>query len=237
MWPEARFHVDPNGTHQEFLSASLYFLLKSSLPNQTIQMLEIGTGGSSSKTMRSFLETYKNLQLISFENDRYWYDVYVQQYAKHERHKLVFVENETWHDELNQFLQVDNSKFRILAFIDSSPWESRVTALKLLIDKADILLIHDVDYFPHNQIFGQEIKPIRYAPANPFFYGKLKRKNLGLRNYNEIAQSWMEVFPAKPGYFTGPPTLIASNFMDVHAIPLPRSSIILGKSNGLSLGK
>jgi hypothetical protein len=165
------------------------------------------------------------MRLLSFENDPNWLQAYEKDYARNERHSLVFVENNTWTATIKNSLIDVAQNARVFSFIDSSPWESRIEALNILKHISDLFLIHDVDYFPHNGLIGQEITPIKYAPANPFFYGKLKSKNLGLRDYDEIAQYWIEAFPRVPGYFTGPPTLIASDTLDVRNMRLPAGAL------------
>lgn len=119
---------------------------------------------------------------------------------------------------------------KVLAFIDSNPWSSRLTALNEVKNRADIFLIHDVDYFPHNKIFGTEFSGIKFGKSGLIRYGKLHKNNLGSRNYDDIAKFWIEAFPEFPGYFTGPPTFIGSNFLDVRNIGWSTKSI-LSKSN------
>ena len=231
IWPQVKFKVDPNSTHHDFLKASLDFLISKTPDNVEIFMVEVGTGGTSSRVMRSYLERYSQMRLISFENDFKWFQTYKINYSTNDRHALVFVENDSWDTTIKESLNKVSKNASVFSFIDSSPWESRIQALDVLRNRSDIFLIHDVDFFPHNNLFGKEIKPIKYAPANPFFYGKLKSKNLGLRDYEEIAQYWVEAFPRIPGYFTGPPTLIASEFYDIRSIQFPDGSIQQSKSD------
>jgi hypothetical protein len=225
IWPQVKFKVDPNGTHHDFLVASIEFLISKTPADAEIVMIEVGTGGTSSRVMRSYIERFNQMRLISFENDLKWLQTYEQNYVRNERHTLVFVENNSWTSAIENALTAVAKNVKIFAFIDSSPWESRIEALNVLKPKADLFLIHDVDYFPHNNLLGREITPIEYAPANPFFYGKLKSKNLGLRDYDDISQYWVEVFPRVPGYFTGPPTLVASATLDVRHVKLPTGAI------------
>lgn len=225
IWPRVKFKVDPNSTHHDFLVASIEFLISKTPNDVEIVLIEVGTGGASSRVMRSYIERFNQIRLISFENDQKWLQTYKQNYATNERHTLILVENNSWTSAIENALTAVARNARILAFIDSSPWESRIETLNVLKSKADLFLVHDVDYFPHNNLFGREITPIEYAPANPFFYGKLKSKNLGLRNYDDLSQYWVEVFPRIPGYFTGPPTLIASATLDVRHVQLPKGAL------------
>jgi|LakMenEpi03Aug12_release.lakeMendotaPanAssembly.Ray.scaffolds.fasta_scaffold406968_1 hypothetical protein len=222
--------VDPNSTHGDFLLASMSYLANTSKIDAQIALFEIGTGGTSSKIMRSFLEENSSTKLYSFENSNEWVNVYKKKYKNHERHKIYFIHDENWELAIQDVLEKIPVGTKILAFIDSSPWESRITAFNTLAAAVDLFLIHDADYFPHNKIIGEENDPIKYAPRNTFYYGRLKLENLGSRNYDIFAKYWVEVFPMTPGYFTGPPTLIASNHLDVNEIPLPKKSMALSRS-------
>ena len=37
---------------------------------------------------------------------------------------------------------------------------------------SNIVCVHDADYFPHNNMWGEEISEIKFKPKNKFFYGK-----------------------------------------------------------------
>ena len=228
--PPLYFKVDPNSTHRDFLEATILFLLRKLQPSEKLIMLEIGTGGSSSEIMRKMLGSNEETALYSFENDKTWHETYQKNYEKHERHTILFVENEEWQSSINQVLRSLESNCLVFAFIDSSPWGSRIEAINSVKTIAHVFLVHDVDYFPHNNYFGTEYSPIKFSPRNPFIYGKLKTSNLGMRNYDDIAESWVEIFPQVPGYFTGPPTLVASDVINVLEIEFPRSSIIQSQS-------
>jgi hypothetical protein len=233
IWPQVRFRVDPNSTHHDFLVASIDFIISRNPENSQIVMIEVGTGGTSSRVMQSYLDRFSQIRLISFENDLKWLLTYEQDYPRSDRHSLAFVEDNSWTSTIEKYLTDVPESSKILAFIDSSPWESRIQALKVLRARSDLFLIHDVDYFPHNGLMGREIEPIKYAPANPFFYGKLKSKNLGLRDYDKVAKYWVEAFPRIPGYFTGPPTLIASEKLDVREVEFPKGVIKQSESGGV----
>lgn len=230
---KVKFKVDPNSTHSEFLVASIEFLIANTPIETNIVMIEVGTGGTSSRVMRTYLERHQNTHLVSLENDLVWFEKYKAMYVDHNRHRILFVEEGSWERDLEKICDAIPDNSLIISFIDSSPWESRVSALHVLRERSSIFLIHDIDYFPHNGILGLEIKPIKNRPRNPFLYGNLKRKNLGLRNYENVAKYWIEVFPEVPGYFTGPPTLIASEITDVSAIKLPKGCIIQSFSPNL----
>jgi hypothetical protein len=233
VWPNVKFKVDPNSTHRDFLIASVEYLLATTGKEVEIALIEVGTGGTSSEVLRAFIESNEKLSLLSFENDANWLAKYKSDYASHERHEIVFVTDNDWTATIEKYVSRISLETKVLSFIDSSPWESRISALNVLKPRSELLLVHDVDYFPHNELLGIEKTPIKYAPANPFFYGKLKSKNLGSRNYDDFAKNWIEAFPRVPGYFTGPPTLIASETINVEEINLAKGSVIRTKSEAI----
>ena len=94
-------------------------------------------------------------------------------------------------------------------------------ALNKFKDKAKIIIVHDVNWYPEHNLWGKEFSPILYKPMNKLRYGNLKRENLGFRDYSDVFKFWFEYFPYEPGYFTGPPTLIGSNIVDVCSYILP----------------
>jgi hypothetical protein len=222
-----RFTADPYGTHAPFLKASIDYLVRTRKPEQRIVMFEVGTGGLSSKIFQSVISTTQNSLLVSIENDESWIATYKRKYPVHDNWNMICESKSSlWNSILAAEVKKLSSDDIVLSFIDSSPWESRFEALQTLKERSNLIVFHDVDYFPSNGYFGRELSPIRNQPRSFFRYGNLKRANLGLRNYDDVFSSWVEVFPLKPGWFTGPPTLIGSNSQDVSEILIPRKSII-----------
>jgi hypothetical protein len=88
-------------------------------------------------------------------------------------------------------------------FIDQSPWEARTLSLEMFKEISEYVLVHDCDYFPHNNIWGKEIKPIE-GPENP-----------GQRDYSDVLKHHKEFFPITWQCSTGPPTLIGSQFNEI----------------------
>ena len=225
------FRIDPNSTHREFLEASIVHLISTTPSSSKIVLYEIGTGGESSRIMYKYMSEHKNVYLVSFENNQEWLDIYRNMYSEHERHKIIKVKQDSkWSHTIENELNFLSESSALLSFIDSAPWESRNSALQILSFRSRLTLIHDVDYFPHNGIFGREEVGISKNPFGVFRYGKLKAKHLGKRTYDDIFTSWIEFFPIIPGYFTGPPTLIGSNSMSVHKIKVPQKAIRQGLS-------
>lgn len=224
------YRVDPNGTHDIFLTTSILHLLDKADLDQTINLLEFGTGGKSSKIMRGFMDNEKRIKLFSFENDISWLNKHKELYLNGDRHELIYVQNENWVESALKVLSLIPKSQSVFAFIDSAPWSSRSSLVSLIRQRSDIFLIHDVDYFPHNKIFGIELSPIQFRKTGLIRYGKLDVDLLGERNYDDLAKFWVEAFPDEPGYYTGPPTLIASDTIDVRSLAYS-SDVIRFKSN------
>jgi hypothetical protein len=220
-----KYSVSPYGTHAEFLTASLNFLDKTRNLKQKLVMFEIGTGGLSSDIFQKAVRTKANCRLVSFENDANWSTIYTQEFATDPNWNLITSDHSSWSEVLARELSKLDDDDLTLAFIDSAPWESRTQALESLKEDCTLILFHDVDYFPALGAFGREIRPIVYKPKSYLKYGPLEKQHLGLRTYGDVFVSWKEAFPVSPGYFTGPPTLIASNRINVNDIPLPMDAI------------
>ena len=213
------------GTHAPFLRCSLDFLMAKSEKELTV--FEVGTGGESSRIFQETLRSNDSVRLFSFENDITWSSKYRQAYPQHPRWWLLEDRDfQHWPTRISEELSRTSPDSASLGFIDSNPWESRIAALGALAS-ADIFLIHDVDYFPHNGLFGREVRSIENSPSRLLRYGPLISRHLGSRDYGDIARSWIECFPRDPAYFTGPPTLVASNRIDVGSIRMPADSILL----------
>jgi hypothetical protein len=219
------YRVDPNGTHDIFLRTSILHLLETTQSDQSIYLLEFGTGGKSSQIMREFMEENNRIKLFSFENSVNWLNKHKNLYSASQRHELIYVVDEGWVESALTVLNLIPKGQISLAFIDSFPWSSRSSLVSAIGKHVDILLVHDVDYFPHNKIFGTELTPIQYRKTGVVRYGKLVVSLLGERNYDDVANFWVEAFPDEPGYYTGPPTLIASDIVDVRSFTWPNDTI------------
>jgi hypothetical protein len=210
---------------------SIKHLIEKAGLNQTINLLEFGTGGKSSEIMREFMESDERIKLFSFENNINWLNKHKKIYPYHKSHELIYVENENWVGTSLKVLDNITKSQSVLAFIDSAPWSSRSSLVNLIRQRSDIFLIHDVDYFPHNKIFGTELNPIQFRKTGLVRFGKLDPSLLGERNYDDSAKFWVEAFPDEPGYYTGPPTLIASDTLDVRFLGFPNKTIRFDSSS------
>jgi hypothetical protein len=96
-------------------------------------------------------------------------------------------------------------------FLDSSPWLSRKCCFEYYLNKAKIIIIHDFDYFPSNNIIGSVI-----SEESKYYNGKRQTKIVC--NLDGIVKNYKLFYPPDE-YFagsTGPPTLVCSNIMDEH---------------------
>ena len=198
------------GSHKKFLK----FLLDAlELKNPLI--VEAGSGNHSTGLFVKELKN-KDYSLISFENHKNWYTKISKKYSNPST-KFIYIDGLSY-QSVEEHLENENIKKIDLTFIDSSPLESRTEVKNIVKDISNIVCVHDADYFPHNNMWGKEISEIKFQPKNKYFYGNIKKENLGSRNYDSDFKYWVEIFPIKPGYFTGPPLLVASNFQDVRKL-------------------
>jgi hypothetical protein len=89
-------------------------------------------------------------------------------------------------------------------FIDCNPWLARKAVFEHFKDKAKIIIIHDFDYFPNNNLIGKTI-----TKETHLNYEKITCDLTGVI-------SNFKLFYPPHKYFagaTGPPTLICSDLM------------------------
>ena len=195
------------GSHEKYLKIILNNLEEGDI------VFEIGLGYNSSSYIIKKVNNFQKSYSYHFENNLNWYNK-ISAIKKTEKNKLIFVKNNYLEDLMYQLNKIDDNLLK-LTFIDSSPWSSRTQALELLKDVSKILIIHDSAYFPINNYWGTNLDDIKFNPKSRFWYGKLTKDDIGNRNYDDVFKYWIEFYPIYPGYYTGPPTLIGSNFFDV----------------------
>ncbi|OUX38250.1 MAG: hypothetical protein CBE33_01065 [Candidatus Pelagibacter sp. TMED273] len=197
------------GSHKKYLKFIINNLNKTNLT-----VVEAGSGDNSTGLFLKELKN-KNYVLYSFENNVSWHNKMSRKY-KNSNIEFILIKGKSFLP-VEKHLNDANVTEIDLTFIDSAPWESRTEVKDLLTDISDIVCIHDVDYFPHNNIWGEESSEIKNKPKNKYFYGDLDKENLGCRNYDNEFKFWVEIFPIKPGYYTGPPLLVGSNKLDIRS--------------------
>lgn len=223
--------ISPYSTHKQFLELSLEQASFHAGNDRDLILYELGTGGSSSEVFSQFVDTSDTARLVSFENNPEWVENYDRRFSAGDRRRIVPVAADSeWVNAITHELSLVPEDAFLLVFIDSAPWESRSDALMLCKNRADIFLVHDVDYFPGNGIFGTQISPIRKGRGSSRNPQRMRSHLLGRRNYDDVCLFWQELFPKYGATATGPPTLIGSNTVDVTNFPLPRGTIVQSSS-------
>ncbi len=189
----------PYFTHQPFFMEIL--------KNTTGNILELGCGEGSTLMIREMIKN-TNRKLVSLESDLTWFNKY--SHLSDDMHKLYHIDagnddtiqtGNIWVDFIKS-MQLDDFE---IVFIDSSPWSSRTLNFYYFLDKAKIIIMHDFDYFPMNNLIGNVI-------SSETKDGKVKIEC----DLNGVVKNYKLFYPPFD-YFvgsTGPPTLVCSNTMD-----------------------
>ena len=165
-------------THQKFLD----FYLKITKGD----ILELGTGLGSAKIIDDNIKDSKR-RVISVDNNLKWINKVKQEYPETDYRKYIYTEN--WEEILEK---LKNHNWSVV-FIDQAPWEARIQSYNALKDKAEYVIIHDVDYFPRNNLLGKYISEFSFDFSNEF-------------------KNWKVYYPETPWpSSTGPPTLVGTN--------------------------
>lgn len=202
--------MDTYKTH-EFYTHQPYFIEIIKLTNGNI--LECGCGDGSTKMIKEQIKN-TNRKLTSLESNLEWFNKYT--YLADSFHELYHIEAgnddniETGNKWVEFIKQHDLNDFEIV-FLDSSPWLSRKCCFDYYLNKAKIIIIHDFDYFPVNNIIGSVIDK-----ETKHYNGKYQERIKC--NLDGVVKNYKLFYPPEE-YFhgsTGPPTLVCSNIMDEH---------------------
>ena len=189
----------PFYTHQPFFIEIL--------KNTTGNILECGCGEGSTIMIKEQIKN-TNRQLVSLESNLEWLNKYT--HLSDDSHKLYHVDannddtlqtGNVWVD----FIQKKQLNDFEIVFLDSSPWLSRKCCFDYFLNKAKVIIFHDFDYFPLNNIIGKVVN-IETNGNNIKYHCDLDGV---VKNY--------KLFHPPYKYFagpTGPPTLVCSNIMD-----------------------
>jgi hypothetical protein len=171
--------MDSFCTHAPFLE---YYL------NRTKgDVLELGTGYGSTPIITKMLKN-SNRNFVSVDNDLEWLEKIKHEYPESDTHTYIYTDN--WKDTISTLV----TRKWGLVFIDQKPWDARTLSLYAFRNISDYVIIHDVDYFPKNNIFGKYISEFDF-------------------NFDTEFKNWALYYPNKPWpYVTGPPTLVGTNF-------------------------
>lgn len=201
----AMFLRDDYSTHQPVLYAAAI--------STTGPIIEFGCGYGSTDLLHEICKK-EGRMLITLDDNMEWLNKFALKYLGEGYnddnsgwHKFFYVPGRKvnnpddpthWVNFMDRFDFLLSLDFDV-CFIDQSPWLARFETLKRMKDKARFVVVHDVDYFPANGIFGKIIKPITY-------------ENPGEFDFSDVFSSFQVYFPNPPWPgFTGPPTLLGSN--------------------------
>jgi hypothetical protein len=186
-------------THQPYL--------KEVIENTNGNILECGCGEGSTLFIKDNIKN-TDRKLVTIESNLEWLSKYM--HLNDDKHTLLHVDadnidcnktGEKWYNFVK-----DNLKDYIfdIVFIDSSPWLSRKYLYEYYKDKASIIIIHDFDYFPVNNIIGKVIKTDWYG-----------NKRIDYIDMNNEIKNYKLFYPPLKYFIgaTGPPTLICSNIL------------------------
>ena len=197
------YKTHPYYTHQPFFIEIIKFT------NGNI--LECGCGDGTTKMIKEQIKN-TNRNLVSLESNLDWFNKY--KHLADSFHNLYHIDagnddNEETGNKWVEFIKQNNLNDFEIVFLDSSPWLSRKYCFEYYLNKAKIIIIHDFDYFPNNNIIGNiNYKEIKY------YNGKYQEKiNC---NLDGIVKNYKLFYPPDEYFLgsTGPPTLVCSNILN-----------------------
>lgn len=162
----------PYYTHRKYLIDNLTSLSLLS-KNKKINILEFGVGEGSSLIFNDFASKNKNFNIKAFETEKSWFE---ETKIKYELDNYEFIHINNWDEILTE--NYFNEKYDLI-FIDQSPWESRIKTLDLLINKSNISILHDYDYY--NKGLIEDI----FDVGQNSFFAKYLSKNISAQGFNE----------------------------------------------------
>jgi hypothetical protein len=180
-------------THQAFLE----FYLK----NTEGDILELGVGYGSTPITSKYVSEKR--RLISVDNDMEWINKMKKEYPENDNHVYLYTDN--WLDLIQKF---SNHNWSVI-FVDQNPWSARALSYYILKNSTEYMLIHDVDYFTSQKVFGKF--KICENEEEKSSYKNENQEDLSI-DYSSEFKHWKLYYPEKPWpYITGPPTLVGTN--------------------------
>lgn len=174
-------------------------------------ILECGCGEGSTILLHQEIQN-TNRKLVSLESNIEYFNKY--SYLADSSHSLYYIEADNYDnvETGNKWVDfIQNNIFNNfdVVFLDSSPWFSRKCCFDYFLNKAKIIIIHDFDYFPNNNIIGYTTN-VTLTNNNNKFQEKIEC------NLDGIVQNFKLYYPPDEffAYKTGPPTLICSNILN-----------------------
>jgi len=197
------YKTHPYYTHQPFFIEIL--------KNTTGNILECGCGDGSTVMIKEHIKN-TNRKLISLESSLEWLNKFTHLAdSSHELHHIQ-AGNDDNIETGNIWVEfIKQNKFNDLeiVFIDSSPWLSRKCIFDYYLNLSKIIIIHDFDYFPINNIIGRVINK-ETNHYNGVYQEKITCDLDGIVKNYKLFYPPYEYFAGS----TGPPTLVCSNIMD-----------------------
>ena len=174
-------------------------ILKHYLEHTDGNIIEFGVGYGSTPIILDHIKN-TNRHLISIENDAEWINKIKTDFPPSDNHSYVLLND---HNEIPLISKVIREKIANISicFIDNKPWDARIIAMNEFKNVAEYIMIHDVDYFPNNNLFGKRLK----YPDSPDSF-----------DFSDVCNpmnpdNWQLYYPDKPWPGpTGPPTLVFS---------------------------
>ena len=145
------YKTHPYYTHQPFFIE----ILKNTSGN----ILECGCGDGSTLMIKEQIKN-TNRKLVSLESNLEWLNKYV--HLADSSHTLYHIhagndDNIETGNKWVEFIKQNKLHDFDVVFIDSSPWMSRKCCFEYYLNLSEIIIIHDFDYFPINNIIGKVI--------------------------------------------------------------------------------
>ena len=174
-------------------------------------ILECGCGDGSTIMIKEQIKN-TNRKLVSLESDLNWLNKYNHLASPLHTFYHIDAGNDDTIETGNkwvEFIVKNNLKNFEIVFIDSSPWLSRKSCFDYYLNRTKIIIFHDFDYFPINNIIGKVINKENTYYNNTY----LEKINC---NLDSVVKNYKLFYPPYK-YFagqSGPPTLVCSNIMD-----------------------
>lgn len=201
-----KLNGDSFGTHKPVLIE----LVK----NTTGNIIECGCGNSSTILIKELIKNTNRI-LISLESNLEWYNKF--KHLENDNHKLFYIDignedNENTGKYWTNFIKNNNFINGLsfdICFIDQSPWTARTYTMNYFKNICPYLIVHDVDYFPLNNKWGNIKK--EYSLINKHNYKIIKRD----MDFSDVVINFKVFYPPDEyfAYKTGPPTLLCSNII------------------------
>lgn len=181
-------------------------ILEQAIKYSSGNILECGSGEGSTLFIKELIKN-SDRKLITLESHPEYFNKYKSYEDDH--HEIHFINTgndnvdstgEKWINYIENNIKTDFD----VVFLDQSPWISRTYCLNYFKNKAKFIIIHDVDYYSMNNIFGTIINKYEYEDKVKYDI-----------DFSDIVKNFYYHTPPLEtfGCRTGPPTLLCSNIL------------------------